>query len=129
MKLIYNLILIVLMTFVFGQTNCAFSQTQNEIKPEKEVNSKIIPVKNFREKIKLNFPQKENQQTNKEKKEKRKSKINLVKNKTKFTKKQSMQKSPKMKMKRTRHQKKEAFLDEIKKIVIKNQKKKFQMLI
>ena len=71
MKLIYNLILIVLMTFVFGQTNCAFSQTQNEIKPEKDVDAKIIPVKNFREKIKLNFPQKENQQTNKEKKEKR----------------------------------------------------------
>lgn len=79
MKLIYNLILIVLMTFVFGQTNCAFSQTQNEIKPEKDVDAKIIPVKNFREKIKLNFPQKENQQTNKEKKEKRKSKINFVK--------------------------------------------------
>ena len=59
----------------------------------------------------------------------RKQKRNLVQKKTKLTKKQSMQKSPKMKMKRTHHQKKEAFLDEIKKIVIKNQKKKFQMLI
>ena len=79
MKLIYNFILIVLMTFVIWQPNYAFSQTQNEIKPEKDVDAKIIPVKNFREKIKLNFPQKENQQTNNEKKEKRKSKINFVK--------------------------------------------------
>ena len=76
MKLIYNLILIVLMTFIIGQTNCAFSQTHNEIKPEKEVNSKIIPVKNFREKIKLTFPQKEITQVNKEKKDK--PKINLI---------------------------------------------------